>query len=580
MPRPRPKTIEPGNPLPEYPTPQFVRDSYLSLNGPWELGIDKGGDGPVDYAYSIIVPFAVETIASGVHRRLEPGEALHYRKRFTLPKGFRKERVLLHFEGVDQICDVYLNGVHVTHHEGGYTPFTLDCLELVEGENELRVDVTDDTSSPVYPRGKQKEKPGGIWYTPTSGIWQSVWLESVPNQVIQALEITPLYDEKKVRVRVQYEGRIHESKVEVSLFGHPLAAASLDENASTTISLSSDFRSWSPESPVLYDLKVTIDSDEVTSYFAMRKFSTIEHDGHLVFALNNKPYFLTGVLDQGYYEDSGLTQPSDQAIQNDLRMLKDMGFNMVRKHIKIEPMRWYYHCDRLGLIVIQDLVSSGEEIKPFLFITAPFFRWKIDDTKQYSLLGRDNQRGRQFFEEEMERVVTRLRNVPSIAAWTLFNEGWGQFDSVRLCKALKEMDPQRLVDATSGWFDTGCGDFNSRHIYMTKIRIKDDGRRVMSLSEFGAYSHVVPNHCKTTKKTFYRYFHTKEQLSKALFALYEKQVIPMVKRGLSVAVLTQLSDVEQETNGLVTYDRKVVKIDATKMKEINKRLTFEGGRND
>ena len=566
-------------PLAEYPTPQFSRESYLSLNGEWEFGVSKP-DVVATYPYAINVPFAVETFLSGVGLRVTKDDVLHYRRKFTLPEGFRKQRVLLHFEAVDQICDVFLNDVHIAHHEGGYLPFAVDCLELNEGENTLRVEVTDDTSSPVYPRGKQKDNPSGIWYTPTSGIWQSVWLESIPNQVIQKLEITPLFDEKKVQIRAQFEGKITESEVEISLFGQKIASGPLGPNATATFSLASTFRTWSPESPVLYDLKVKVNDDEVKSYFAMRKFSMIEHNGHHVFALNNKPYFLTGVLDQGYYQDSGLTQPSDLAIQTDLRMLKDMGFNMVRKHIKIEPMRWYYHCDKLGLIVIQDMVSGGNPVKLGLFLSAPFIRWKINDAKRYALLGRDSPRGRQFFEDEMIGVVERLYNVPCIAIWTLFNEGWGQFDSVRLCEKLKGLDHTRLVDATSGWFDQGVGDFNSRHIYMTKIRFKDDGHRIMSLSEFGAYSHIVPRHCNTKKKTFYRYFKTKESLNDALFALYTKQVVPMVAQGLSVAVLTQLSDVEQETNGLVTYDRKVIKVDINRMKEVNRLLTFGGTADD
>ena len=561
-------------PLAEYPTPQFRRDSYLCLNGPWEFHVDQDPNNHSVFDYNIVVPFAVETQLSGIKRRIKKGDILHYRKLFTIPFGFRRDRILVHFEAVDQVCDVYLNGVKIAHHEGGYLPFTADCLELKAGVNELIVDVWDDTSSPVYPRGKQRERSGGIWYTPTSGIWGSVWIESVPNQLIQSLRITPDFDARSVSIAVQFEGKIEDSLVEVSLRGNVIATATLDEHAVAVIPLKNNFDPWSPERPVLYDVKVRANTDTIVSYFAMRKFSSCNWKGHTVFALNNKPYFLTGVLDQGYFQESGLTPPSDDAMIRDLSLMKNMGFNMIRKHIKIEPMRWYYHCDRLGLIVIQDMVSGGDPVKLGLFLSAPFFHWNIDDTKQYNLLGRENEEGRRFYEAEMERTVQRLYNCPCIAAWTLFNEGWGQFDSVRLTEKLRSLDPTRLIDSTSGWFDQGAGDFNSRHVYFKKVSFKDDGKRIMSLSEFGAYSHVAEGHCETKKKTFYRYFPSIESLNKAVAKLYNTQIIPMLNQGLSVAVLTQLSDVEQETNGLITFDRKVIKIRIEEIAALNRKLVF------
>ena len=569
------KKLDPSHPLEEYPTPQFQRDSYFCLNGEWDFQLDEDKNNHSNYTQKIIVPFAVETPLSQVERPVKKGQIMHYRKTFRLPFGFRKGRVLLHFEAVDQVCDVYLNGVKIAHHEGGYLPFTVDCLELRQGDNELLVDVTDDTTSPDFPRGKQATKSSGIWYTSTSGIWGTVWLESVPNEVIQSLRITPLFDEKKVHVVARFEGKILRSKVEVFYGSRLVATATLDDDASCTIDLSRAFHPWSPDVPDLYDLRVSINFDVINSYFAMRKFSSTMRNGYRVFALNNEPLFLTGVLDQGYYPDGGLTPPSEAAMINDVRMLKNLGFNMVRKHIKIEPMRWYYHCDRLGLIVIQDFVNGGAPVKKSLFMLAPFFNLKIDDVAQSAKLGRQSSEGKKRFEEDMGPTVERLFNVPSIAIWTLFNEGWGQFDSIRLTEKLRALDPTRLIDSCSGWFDQGAGDFESHHRYFFKPKYVGDGKRILSLSEFGAYSHVVEGHCDTKKRTLYSYYRDIRKLRKAISSLYRKQIAPLVDKGLSVAVYTQLSDVEQETNGLITYDRKVIKVDGKEMRELNGLLSFK-----
>ena len=569
------KKINRDQPLTEYPTPQFCRDSYISLNGPWEFALDENPSNHDSFTDEIVVPFAVETLLSGVTKRVSAKQVMHYRKRFTLPFGFKKGRVLLHFEAVDQVCDVYLNGVKIAHHEGGYLPFTADCMELKQGENEIIVDVWDDTDSVVFPRGKQSSRSRGIWYTSTSGIWGSVWLESVPNEVIQNLVITPLFDEKKVRIQVPFEGKLLRSSVVVSFGGKDIVTDSLDENFSCVLDLSSAFHPWSPETPALYDIRVSVNFDQVSGYFAMRKFSSVEFNGHRVFALNNKPYFLSGVLDQGYYPDGGLTPPSDVAMKNDIRLLKDMGFNTIRKHIKITNMRWYYHCDRMGMIVVQDFVNSGAPVKPHLFLLAPFVHLKIDDTQQYDLLGSGSEEGRKFFEEEMERVVAHLYSVPCIAVWTLFNEGWGQFDSVRLTERLRSLDPTRLIDSCSGWFDHGAGDFASRHQYFRKLRVDEDPERIRAITEFGAYSHICEGHTDTKKRTFYKYYRDKERLKKAIEALYQKQVAPLLKEGLSMAILTQFADVEQETNGLVTADRRIVKIERRDLAALNKLLHFE-----
>ena len=559
-------------PLPEYPTPQFARDSYLCLNGEWDFYIDESPNNHSFYPQKILVPFSVETPLSGIEHRVTAEQTLHYRRTFTLPEGFRKQRVLLHFEAVDQRCDVYLNGVRVVHHEGGYLPFTIDCLELRDGENELCVDVQDDVTSPAFPRGKQSPKSTGIWYEGTSGIWGSVWLESVPNQVIQSLRLTPDYDGRKIKVEAAFEGKAESSDVEVSLNGHLVAKGELDANLSCLLDVSSNFHPWSPEHPILYDLRIRINDDEVKSYFAMRKFSSLMHEGHRVFALNDKPYFLSGLLDQGYYPDGGLTPPTDEAMVNDIEFAKRMGFNMLRKHIKIEPMRWYYHCDRLGMIVIQDFINGGDPYKLRYIALAPFFSFHFKDTEKYARFGSQSEAWRKRFEEDMAPIVKRLYNSPCIAAWTLFNEGWGQFDSVRLTAKLRELDPTRLIDSTSGWHDQGAGDFCSKHIYFKKVRLDPSPDRILFLSEFGGYVHAEEGHSVKGKGVFYA---RKKDLTQSLVRLYEDEIVPCLADGLSATVLTQLTDVEQELNGLITYDRKVVKVDEKAMKAINEKLHFE-----
>ena len=564
------RKIDANSPLSEYPTPQFRRDSYFCLNGIWDFKL-LHEDGNPAYEGEIVVPYAVETEASHVKLPVLATDKMIYTKKFVLPEGFRQKRVLLHFEAVDQIADVYLNGIHIAHHEGGYLPFTVDCMELSRGENELVVEVKDDTDSPLYPRGKQASKPNKIWYTATSGIWGTVWMESVPTEVIQSIAITPIFDTKEVEIAAKFEGKMVSSEIEISLGNKVVAKGSFDKEAMCRLHLPL-FRPWTPATPVLYDVKVTVNQDTVHSYFGMRKFSMMEKDGHKVFALNNEPLFLSGVLDQGYFPESGLTPPTEQAMIDDIVAMKDLGFNMLRKHIKIEPMRWYYHCDRLGMIVIQDIVNGGSAYSDFLIWFAPFIPFKFDDTKPMKTLGRGSAEGKKIFESELQGTVQRLYNCPCIGIWTLFNEGWGQFDSMRLTTVLRELDSTRLIDSTSGWFDQGSGDFSSRHIYFRKIRLKPAEKRILALTEFGGYSWHVDGHSYNAKSFSYGKAKNQKDLENKLTKLYEQQVIPAKEKGLSVAVLTQLSDVEGETNGLLTYDRKVTKVSKRVMLALNGEL--------
>ena len=578
------KSVDRKNPLNEYPTPQFRRESFYCLNGEWGFAVDDNPNAPVAFMQGIIVPFAPETPLSGQEIKIEKGQYLHYRKVFSLPEGFKKDRVLLHFEAVDQIADVFLNGVKIYHHEGGYLPFTVDCLELKAGENEIIVNVIDDVDNDIYPRGKQFRNPKGIWYTSTSGIWGSVWLESVPSQVIQRVKFDPDFDKKSIHIRAFFEGKATRALAKISYKGDFINSVDLDGSLSADIDLSQNFHPWSPEEPSLYDVEIIVNDDKILSYFAMRKFSVVQHNGRPVFGLNNKPYFLHGVLDQGYFPDGGLTPPCDQALIDDIELTKRLGFNMIRKHIKIESMRYYYHCDRLGIILMQDFVNAGTKYKafliyttPLLVYTAPYVFWHFDDTKRHKLLGRRNKESRDYFEKEMPLVVERLYNVVSIGIWTLFNEGWGQFDSERLTAKLREFDSTRLIDSTSGWFDMGAGDFDSRHIYFRKPKMKTKDPRILSLTEFGGFVyHESGHHSGTGKGIHYARTKDKDALSKKFIDTYEKTLLDLIeKQGLSATVYTQFCDVEEEENGLVTYDREVLKVDENKLSELAKKLRFK-----
>ena len=570
--------LDRDHPLPEYPRPQLRRDSFLNLNGRWMYAIRPRTDKePRSYENEIVVPFSPESLLSGVQKKLLPEDTLWYKRTFTLPDGFRKDRVLLHFGAVDQSCRVSVNGKPVGGHEGGYLPFCCDITDaLVEGENTLTVSVTDATSHSRHAYGKQSFRPGGIWYTPQSGIWQTVWLESVAENYVEKLSITPLYDEKRVRFVLQAKDP-EGAGIVIRKDGAVIAEERyVMEKGFLEIQITDEhFRPWSPEDPFLYDVTVTLNSgDTVESYFAMRKFGVAAVDGKKVMALNDNPIFLSGVLDQGYWSDGLYTPPSDEAMVFDIQTMKDCGFNMLRKHIKIEPLRWYYHCDRLGMIVWQDMVSGGSRLDPLVVQVLPFLGVKLSDTK-YLRFGREDQSSRDQFIRDLHDTVDLLYNTPSLAVWVPFNEGWGQFDSLLATQTLWDEDPTRLVDHASGWHDQGGGDFKSRHVYFKPVRLKHDTDRVLALSEFGGYSLPIPGHISSDKLFGYKMFQTEQEYMDALVRLYEKEIIPCLeKQALSVTVYTQVSDVEDEVNGILTYDRKVCKVDAARMKAIHDKLRF------
>lgn len=566
------KNLDRDHVLQEYPRPQFRRDSYLNLNGLWSYAIVKEEKCPDRFDGEILVPFSPESPLSGVGCQLLPDEYLFYRRSFTLPEGFNRGCVLLHFGAVDQEARVEVNGQLIGTHVGGYLPFAFDITSaLREGENVLTVRVRDVSDVMYYARGKQKLQRGGIFYTAQSGIWQTVWIESVPEDYITHLKITPLYDDGCVRIETQASGDA-QTEIEIYDGGQKIAGAS---GADITIKLE-NFKSWSPESPFLYDLKLRHGSDSVDSYFAMRKISLGKNAyGYPCMLLNNEPYFHNGLLDQGYYSDGYLTPPSDEAMIHDIQTAKDLGFNMLRKHIKIEPMRWYYHCDRLGMLVWQDMVNGGEHETFYWTGVTGFLHWHMDDTsrKNYKHAGRLNADGRAMYTRETRETVELLYNVPSIVLWVPFNEGWGQFNAKDAYQLVKSLDPTRLIDHASGWHDQGIGDFNSRHIYFTPIYSKLDDRPFI-LSEFGGLGVRAPGHMFTKKIFCYKMYPTKEKITAAYRRLYEKKIIPYTKKGMAASVYTQLTDVEEEINGMMTYDREELKIDADTVRELNAKCKF------
>lgn len=571
------ETINRDHPLAEHPNPLFRRDRYQTLNGLWDFALDQRKDRPANFTKSILVPFAVETSLSGIGKSVKKSDYLHYRRRFHLSDEYLRGFAILHFDAVDQVCDVFLNGDLILHHEGGYLPFSY-LIEHPQPENILEVTVNDDTESPIYARGKQSNNSNGIWYTATSGIWQSVWIEGVPSTgYIKSVRIDSDFDARQIILTGDFTASPSDAYAEAYFHGRLVARGTFDDKLRAVLDLGYDFYPWSPETPVLYEIRLFFGEDVVHSYCAMRKFSTVAVNGLHYFALNGHPYFLSGLLDQGYFPDGGLTAPSENAMADDIKLAKKCGFNCLRKHIKIEPLRWYYLCDSLGILVVQDFVNGGSRYSNFLINTRPFVNYSISDTNHH-LLGRALKESRNQFALDQKAIVDHLYNVPCIFEWTLFNEGWGQFDAVALTEKLKQLDKTRLVDSTSGWYDKKCGDFDSHHIYFRKPRLSNDHKRILSLSECGGFSLGVERHQFSDKNFGYFHFHSYDSLNRAVDKLYRRQILHLVdKKGLCEVIFTQLTDVENETNGLVTYDRKVQKVDIDMLRNLNHilSLTFE-----
>ncbi|MBR2974748.1 MAG: beta galactosidase jelly roll domain-containing protein, partial [Clostridia bacterium] len=538
-------------------------DSYFNLNGWWQYAITNSAYPPTQFDGQILVPFSPESALSGVGKQLRPNQYLHYRTTFTLPKSFNKGIVLLHFGAVDNVCSVFVNGLKVGSHNGGYTAFSFDVtLFLQEKDNVLDVIVTDSTERGAFATGKQRLKGGKIWYTAQSGIWQTVWMESVPTQHIKGARIVPNVDDATVTVHLD---KHQVDSVTAIVYDNDVEIAKIDTTSDViTLPMPQDFLPWTPENPKLYDLVLISRRDKVKCYFAMRKFS-IKRDyfGRYRTMLNNKPYFVNGVLDQGYWSDGLYTPPCDQAIQFDVATAKSFGFNALRKHVKVEPMRWYYHCDKIGILVWQDMPNGGKtkcftsKIWPCLGAT------KIND-KRYHRFARADAKQRKHFTAEYQQMLSQLANVPCIFAFNVFNEGWGQFDSNQHMQLTKQLDSARLVCGASGWHDQGGGDFCSQHVYFKRLKIKRSTKRAVVLGEFGGFG-LKPS---GTKGFCYKAFRDSDKYAAGVANLYARQVHPLVKRGLTACFYTQLTDVEREINGLVSYDRRQIKLDADRLKQI------------
>ena len=526
-----------------YPRPQMKRDNWLNLNGSWQFAAGK----PDFDGKTILVPFCPESKLSGVKQHYPEGTTLWYRRSFVLPEGFNRGRVLLHIGAADQIAEVSLNGNHLYRHEGGYEAFTLDITEYLQPENELTVCCWDDLNNQVFPYGKQvlPEKRGGMWYTPVSGIWQSVWLESVPETYIRKLHI----ENRGASVTITTEPALN-GFVKVPALGDFAL-----ENGRVTIT-PEEPHFWSPEDPYLYDFTVAAGEDRIESYFAIRSLEVKQVGGYPRLCLNGKPYFFHGLLDQGYWPEGLLTPPAPESYADDILAMKALGFNTLRKHIKVEMEEFYYQCDRLGMIVWQDMVNNSDY--NFLRDTAlPTVGVQtLDDRNLHK-----DEASREMFRKCAEALVKQLKNHPSICLWTIFNEAWGQFDSDNVYTWFKQLDDTRFIDATSGWFRREKSDVDSRHVYFRKVKLKGDGRKPLILSEFGGKTYKAVGHLFNPDKSYgYGGCETLEQLNKAVEKLYMEEIVPSIRNGLCASIYTQVSDVEDEINGLLTYDRKLCKL--------------------
>ena len=562
--------LDPKNVLPEYPRPIMERNDWKNLNGLWKYAITKKGDPtPAAYQGDILVPFAVESSLSGVGKMINEKEELWYQRTFDIPSAWRGKQILLHFGAVDWKAEVWVNDVKVGEHTGGFTPFYFDITSVLnKGNNDLVVKVWDPSDRGEQPRGKQIANPHGIWYTPVTGIWQTVWLEPVATQYITNLKTTPDIDNNSVKVEVA-ANTTSADKVEVKVFdGKNLVAKGAALNGvPVELAMPANAKLWSPDSPFLYNMEVTLYKDgkaidQVKSYTAMRKFSIRKgQNGITRLQLNNKDYFQFGPLDQGWWPDGLYTAPTDEALVYDLKKTKDFGYNIVRKHVKVEPARWYTHCDQLGLIVWQDMPNGG-----------PSPQWQARNYFNGTEVIR-SAASEANYRKEWKEIIDCLYSYPSIAVWVPFNEAWGQFKTPEIVAWTKEYDPSRLVNPASGGNHYTCGDILDLHHYPGPNMFLYDPRRATVLGEYGGIGLVVEGNTWVNDKKNWGYvkFNTSDEVTNE-YIKYGKHLLELIRKGFSAAVYTQTTDVEGEINGLMTYDRKVIKMNEAKVREINQQI--------
>ena len=545
-----------GTPWNVYPRPQMKRDSWINLNGEWDFSTNYGEPAGVT---TIRLPFCPESRLSGVEKHFPEGAWLCYTRKLTLPQGFNRGRVLLHVGAADQVAEVFVNRKKLFRHEGGYEAFTVDITEALEEENTLMIGCVDDLRDQRFGYGKQvlPEKRGGMWYTPVSGIWQTVWLESVPETYIEKLNIENRGYGVTISTVPALEGTV---KVE------GLGDFAL-HNGSVTITPENP-KLWSPEEPNLYQFTVEAGADKVESYFAIRSLEIKKVGAYPRLCLNGKPYFFHGLLDQGYWPEGLLTPPAPESYADDILAMKRLGFNTLRKHIKVEAEEFYYQCDKLGMIVWQDMVNNSDY--NFVRDTAlPTVGIQCLPDKHLHR----NEAHRAEFRKEAAATVAQLKNHPSICCWTIFNEAWGQFDSDHVYEWFRTLDDTRFIDATSGWFRRKKSDVDSRHVYFKKVQLRGDGIKPLVLSEFGGKTYKAEGHLFNPEKSYgYGGCATLDALNEAVAGLYRNEILPCIGKGLCAAIYTQVSDVEDEINGLLTYDRKVEKLRPEVMLPIGEEL--------
>ncbi|UZR99489.1 glycoside hydrolase family 2 protein [Chondrinema litorale] len=561
--------IDVNNVLGEYPRPIMERSDWMNLNGLWDYAIqEKGLQKPASFDGKILVPFAVESSLSGVQKRVDKENELWYSRTFTVPRAWAKKDVLLHFGAVDWRAEVWLNDVKIGTHEGGYSPFSFNITPFLNsGSQKLVVKVWDPSDQGPQPRGKQVKKPEGIWYTPVTGIWQTVWIEPVAEKSIAYIKTTPDIDQNTVffsfETTDEEYGDLIEIKVKDGATVLTTEKVALGQEAAITLK---EPKLWSPESPNLYDLEISLISngkvtDMVKSYFAMRKISTKRDDKGIVrLQLNNKDYFQFGPLDQGWWPDGLYTAPTDEALAYDIKKTKDFGFNMIRKHVKVEPARWYTHCDKLGILVWQDMPNGDA-----------FPIWQ--NRKYFD--GNELQRtaaSEAIYRTEWKEIMDAFYSYPSIVCWVPFNEGWGQFKTEEIVKWTKDYDPSRLVNPASGGNHFRVGDMLDLHNYPAPEMYLYDAQRATVLGEYGGIGLALDDHLWVPDRNWgYVQFKNSEEVTKE-YVKYAKQLENLAKSGFSAAIYTQTTDVEVEVNGLMTYDRKVIKIDEAKVKKANEAV--------